>query len=315
MKISVIIPMYNEEDNVLRTLVEVNSTMKDYDNYEIVAVDDGSKDDTLRLAKEVSSHNPHIKVIKQPVNMGMGKALRTGFEKSDGDILVTIDADLSYSPSHINKLVSELLNDETIDIAVGSPYMEGGSVKNVPFSRLFISKAANKFVGFSMTENLSTVTSVLRAYRREVLESMDLESNGTNINLEILSKAIATRYKIKEVPALLEGRELGSSKLKFRSKTISHVLFSLYEKPMILFGVIGLILCLIGLIGGIYLFYQYIIGTLDPTRPLIIFSVLMIISGIQILIFGFVATQISLLKREVYIVQKENRLIRKDLKK
>jgi hypothetical protein len=84
---------------------------------------------------------------------------------------------------------------------------------------------------------------------------------------------------------------------------------------MILFGVIGLILCLIGLISGIYLFYQYIIGTLDPTRPLIIFSVLMIISGIQILIFGFVATQISLLKREIYIVQKENRLIRKDLKK
>ncbi len=60
-----------------------------------------------------------------------------------------------------------------------------------------------------MTENLSTVTSVLRAYRREVLESMELESNGTNINLEILSKAIATRYKIKEVPAVLEGRELG----------------------------------------------------------------------------------------------------------
>ena len=162
--------------------------------------------------------------------MGMGRALRTGFEKSEGDILVTIDADLSYSPSHINKLVSELLNDETIDIAVGSPYMEGGSVKNVPFSRLFISKAANKFVGFSMTENLSTVTSVLRAYRREVLESMDLESNGTNINLEILSKAIATRYKIKEVPALLEGRELGSSKLKFRSKTISHVLFLIIRK-------------------------------------------------------------------------------------
>jgi dolichol-phosphate mannosyltransferase len=63
MKISVIIPMYNEEDNVLRTLVEVNSTMKDYEDYEIVAVDDGSKDDTFRLAEEVSSHNSHIKVL------------------------------------------------------------------------------------------------------------------------------------------------------------------------------------------------------------------------------------------------------------
>ena len=81
MKISVIIPMYNEEDNVLRTLVEVNSVMKDYEDYEIVVVDDGSKDDTFRLAEEVKLHNSHIKVYKQPVNMGMGKALRTGFER------------------------------------------------------------------------------------------------------------------------------------------------------------------------------------------------------------------------------------------
>lgn len=314
MKISVIIPMYNEEDNVLRTLVEVNYVMKDYADYEILVIDDGSTDATYKLAEEFSSDNHHVFVLKQPLNMGMGSALRAGFQKSEGDIIITIDADLSYSPSYINKLTSELLNDETVDIIVGSPYMEGGDVKNVPFFRLFISKIANKFVGFSMPQNLSTVTSVMRAYRREVLDSMELESNSTNINLEILSKAIATRYKIKEVPAVLEGRELGQSKLKFRSKTISHVLFSLYEKPMILFGVIGFVLCLIGILGGIYLFYQFLLGTLDPTRPLMIFTVLMIIAGIQILIFGFVATQISLLKREIYIIQKENKLMRKNLK-
>jgi glycosyltransferase involved in cell wall biosynthesis len=314
MKISVIIPMYNEEDNVLRTLVEVISVMKDYDDYEILVVDDGSKDETYRLAEEFSSDNHYVHLMKQPVNMGMGRALRTGFEHARGEIIITIDADLSYNASHINLLASELINNPTVDIAVGSPYMEGGDVKNVPFLRLFISKIANKFVGFSMPENLSTVTSVLRAYRREVLDSMELESNGTDINLEILSKAIATRYKIKEVPAVLEGRELGKSKIKFKSKTISHVLFSLYEKPMILFGVIGLLLLLIGIVSGIYLFYEYLLGTLDPTRPLMLFMVLMIISGIQILIFGFVATQISLLKREIYIVQKENRLIKKELK-
>ena len=306
--------MFNEEDNALRTLTEVNSVLKDYDDYEIIAVDDGSKDQTLRLTKEFSSNNKHVKVVAQPVNMGMGKALRTGFEHATGDIIVTIDADLSYNASHINLLASELKNDSTVDIEVGSPYMDGGNVKNVPFIRLFISRAANKFVGFSMPENLSTVTSVLRAYRAEVLDSMELESNGTDINLEILSKAIATHYKIKEVPAVLEGRELGQSKLKFRSKTISHVVFSLYEKPMMLFGVIGLILLVIGIISGIYLFYEYLMGTLDPTRPLMLFMVLMIISGIQILIFGFVATQISLLKREIYIVQKENRLLRRKLK-
>ena len=315
MKISVIIPMYNEEANVLRTLVEVNRVLKDYEDYEILVIDDGSVDETFRLAEEFASNNTHVHVYKQFVNMGMGKALRTGFEKSRGDIIITLDADLSYSAPHINILTSELLNDETVDIAVGSQYMEGGNVRNIPFFRLFISKVANKFIGYSMTENLSTVTGVLRAYRREVLESMELESNGTKINLEILSKATATGFKIKEVPAVLEGRTLGQSKVKFKSKTISHVLFSLYEKPMILFGVIGLVLFLIGLISGIYLFYQYLIDTLDPTRPLIIFSVLMIISGIQILIFGFVATQISLLKREIFIIQKENRLIKNKLEK
>ena len=121
---------------------------------------------------------------------------------------------MSYSPSHINKLASILLEDETVDIVIGSPYMEGGDVKDVPFIRLFISKIANKFVGYSMAENLSTVTSVMRAYRKDVLESMELESNGTNINLEILSKAIAIHYSIKEIPAVLEGRKLGTSKLK-----------------------------------------------------------------------------------------------------
>lgn len=314
MRISVIIPMYNEEENALNTLAKVNDVLEKYDDYEIIVVDDGSADSTFKITGEFASKNEKIKILQHSVNMGMGKAIRTGFENSTGDIIVTIDADLSYKPYHIPRLVEALENDKTADIVVGSPYMDGGEVSNVPFLRLFISKAANRFVGYSMADDLSTVTGVLRAYRKEVIDSLELESNGTDINLEILSKASATRFKIVEVPALLEGRELGQSKLKFRAKTISHVLFSFYEKPMMLFGAIGILLLLIGLISAIYLFYQYVLGVLDPTRPLMLFMVLMIISGIQILIFGFVATQISLLKRELYIIQKENRLLKKKLK-
>ncbi len=314
MKISVIVPMYNEEDNVANTLSQVNTVMKKYENYEIIAVDDGSKDNTFQLAEKFGKKNDNIRVLSHKINMGMGRALRTGFENAEGDIIITIDADLSYSADQITKLADALISDETVDIVVGSPYMEGGKVKNVPPFRLFISKCANKFVGFSLSENLSTVTAVLRAYRKDVLDSLELESNGTDINLEILSKAGATKYWIKEIPATLEGRKLGASKLKLRAKTISHVLFSFYEKPMILFGAIGFILLIIGIISAIYLFYEYLIGSLDPNRPLMLFMVLMIISGIQILIFGFIATQISLLKREVYIVQKENKQLRKRLK-
>ena len=308
-----IIPMYNEEDNVLPTLNEVKDVLKKYEHWQILAVDDGSSDGTLDLLEEYSSKNLEVRVLKHPVNMGMGKALRTGFEKADGDIIVTLDADLSYNPQYIHQLVREL-DDETVGIVIGSQYMEGGKTENIPFNRLFISKMANKIVGYSMNDNISTVTGILRAYRKEVFDSIELESNGTAINPEILSKAIAVGFKVKEIPVMLKARELGESKIQFRTTTISHLLFTFYEKPIILFGVIGLILCLIGIISAIYLFYQYLLGTLDPTRPLMIFMVLMILSGIQILIFGFVATQISILKREIYIIQKENKLMKKKLK-
>ncbi|MCE5214152.1 MAG: glycosyltransferase family 2 protein [Methanobacterium sp.] len=312
MKISLVIPMYNEEENVAKTLEEVTNVLKKFDDFEIIVVDDGSTDNTYQLTYELISSDSRIKLLKHPVNMGMGRALRTGFEKAEGDVIITIDADLSYDPSFIPKLIDEL--DEPTDIVIGSQYMEGGKTENIPALRLFISKSANKIVGYAMADSISTVTGVLRAYRKEVLDSVELESNGTEINPEIISKARAVGFNIKEIPVTLKGRELGESKVRFRSTTISHLLFTFFEKPMILFGTIGLIICLIGVISAIYLFYEYLIGTLDPTRPLMLFMVLMILSGIQILIFGFVATQISLLKREIYVVQKENKLLRKKLK-
>ncbi len=313
MKVSVVVPMYNEEENVVRTLKKIDDVLKDYKDYEILIIDDGSQDNTFKLANEFASKNLNVRVLQHSVNMGRGKALRTGFENATGDIIVTVDADLSYDAYHIPKLADELIADESIDIVVGSPYMEGGAVENVPPLRLWISKVANKFIGYAMGGNLSTVTGILRAYRREVLDSLELEFDGKEIHLEILSKAIALRYKIKEVPATLKGRELGRSKFKFRAAAISHILFSFYEKPMILFGGIGLFLCLIGFLSALYLFYLYLIESLNPERPLMIFMILMILAGIQILIFGFVATQISLLKREVYMVQKENRMIKRGL--
>ena len=313
MEVSLIIPMYNEEDNVLITLNEVKKVLETYPSYQIVAVDDGSSDQTLALLEEYASENPELLVLKHPVNMGMGRALRTGFEKAEGDVIITLDADLSYDPKYITELIQEL-HENHLDIVIGSQYMAGGETEDIPFIRLFISKMANKIVGYALDKNISTVTGILRAYRKEVIDSIEIEATGTEINPEILSKAIAIGFEVREIPVKLKGRKLGESKVQFRSTTISHLLFTFYEKPMILFGVIGLLISLIGIIAAIYLFYQYLVGTLDPNRPLMIFMVLMIIAGIQILIFGFVATQISLLKREIYIIQKENKLMRKKLK-
>lgn len=311
--ISVIIPMYDEEENVETTLSQVNSILDNFfDDYEIIIVDDGSSDRTFELASAIIAKNPSIKIIKHSLNQGMGKALRSGFKKASGDIIVTLDADLSYDPKDIPLLVKEL--NDSIGIVVGSQYMPGGETEDIPLFRLWLSKVANKIVGYSMTGDLNTVTGVFRAYRKEVLDSIELESDGTEINPEILSKANAIGYKIKEVPVKLKGRVLGESKIKIKATAVSHILFTFYEKPIVLFGIIGLILCFIGIISAIFLFIQYLSGTLDPTRPLMLFMVLTILSGIQILIFGFVATQISLLKREIYIIQKELKNLQKKSK-
>lgn len=314
MEVSVIIPMYNEEENVLHTLQEVKNVLRQYSPFQIIAVDDGSADNTFTLLEQYASENQEVEVLKHQVNMGMGKALVTGFKNAKGKVIVTLDADLSYDPNYIPLLVWKL-HEENADVVIGSQYMHGGKTEGIPFIRLFVSKMANRIVGYSMNENISTVTGILRAYRKEVLDSIEIESRGTAINPEILSKAIALDFKIIEVPVTLKGRELGESKVQFKSTTISHLLLTFYERPMILFGFVGLALCIIGVVSAIYLFYLYLIGQLDPNRPLMIFMLLTLLSGIQILIFGFMATQISLLKREIYIVQKENKLMRKRLDK
>ena len=224
MKISVIIPMFNEEENVLNTLNCVNDILKEYDDYEIIAVDDGSYDNTFELSSEYASNNPNIVILQHSINRGMGAALRTGFKEARGNIVITIDADLSYDPYYIPKLVNAL--DEATDIVIGSQYMDGGKTEDIPFLRLFISKMANRIVGYAMADNISTVTGVLRAYREEVLDSIELESNGTEINPEILAKAKAIGFNIKEIPVTLEGRKLGKSKVRFRSN--NHISFVIY---------------------------------------------------------------------------------------
>ena len=194
MKISVIIPMYNEEENVEKTLNEIDNVLKSFDDYEIIIVDDGSSDNTFKLVHNFISDKNNFLLFRHKLNMGMGKAIRTGFENSSGDILVTIDADLSYEPEDIPKLVKNI--NESNDIVIGSQYMYGGKTENIPFLRLFISKMANKIVGYSLGDNISTVTGVFRAYKREVIDSLELESNGKEINPEIIYKASAVAVKI-----------------------------------------------------------------------------------------------------------------------
>jgi len=314
MDLSIVIPMFNEAENVESTLNQVEQALASFQGtYEIIAVNDGSIDNTLEILKRMESQNRKIKVVSYSKNIGRGMALRRGFRESRGEIVVSIDADLSYDPSYILDLVRPLRTGEDVDLVLASPYMPGGGVQNVPVLRLWISKLGNKILRFAMPNQIHTSTGIFRAYRKEVLDSLELESDGKEIHLEILSKAMALGYHVKEVPAILKGRKKGRSKFKFRKTAISHLVFSVFEKPMIVFGFLGLLTLGIGFLIGIYIAYLRFSGGLTPGRPLITFSILLILGGIQILSFGFIAIQIVSLRREILRIQKENLDLKKEI--
>lgn len=296
--------MYNEEANVKSTISEVVSMLDVFPDWEIVVVDDGSTDRTGKLLREMAIEDRRIRVLTHPANMGRGLALRTGFASARKDVIVTLDADLSYDVGHIPRLVGELANNGGADIVVGSPYMKGGAVQGIPPGRLLLSKIANKVLSFALPGKLHTVTGILRAYKRGVIESLELESADKEIHLEILVKAEALGYKAKEIPATLRNRRRGKSKLKVRATIFSHLMFSFYEKPFMLFGAIGLIMVLAAMLMGGYLFAVWLKGQLNPERPLMAITVTLFVAGIQIFFFGFVSTQIANLRRELYKIQK-----------
>jgi dolichol-phosphate mannosyltransferase len=314
INVSVIVPMFNEEENAAKTLDRLaralDSTPK---RWEIIVVDDGSTDDTKKLVGEYCRLNRWVRLVSYPANQGRGKALRTGFEHAQGEIVCTTDADLSYDEKHILQMAEVLDRNPDVDLVVGSPYAPGGKTEGVPISRLLPSKWGNKILGFAMKGGLSAVTGVLRAYRRECINSLELESDGKEIHLEILSKALAMGYKAREMPAVLKTRTGGRSKFKFRATAVSHLIFSFFEKPMILFGAVGLCMLMLGLLGGVYIIHLWLKGTLNPNRPLMTLMALLVIAGIQILLFGFLGTQLVNLRKEIYKVQRENKTLEKNI--
>jgi dolichol-phosphate mannosyltransferase len=199
-----------------------------------------------------------------------------------------------------------LRGEPEVDLVLASPYMPGGGVLEVPFLRLLISSLGNRVLRMMMPGRVYTSTGIFRAYRRRVLDSIELESDGKEIHLEILSKAMALGFRVKEFPAVLTGRKRGTSKFRFRRTALSHLVFSFFEKPMMLFGFFGLLTLGAGLLMGLYIAYLRFYGELTPGRPLITFAILLILGGFQILSFGFIALQIVSLRKEILRIQKEN---------
>ena len=122
-----------------------------------------------------------VKLATYFPNQGPGKALRTGFQQTQGEIICTTDADLSYSEVHLIKMAEILQSHPEYDLVVGSPYITHGRTENVPSNRLLISKLGNKILSYAMKSKIATVTGVLRAYRSSCIKSLELESDGKEI--------------------------------------------------------------------------------------------------------------------------------------
>ncbi len=325
MKISVVVPAYNEEDTITNTIDALERYLKGYQAaswWEIIIVNDGSTDNTLDKLKSYQKGREWLKVIDLGINQGRGAAIRRGISNARGEIIVTLDADLSYAPYHIERMVSKLVATHA-DIVVASAYGKGGTVKNVPFNRLIISRIGNKILSHMYGEGLSVLTCIVRAYRSEFIQSLDLHSNNKDIHLEILYKAKILGARIVEVPADLawpshkgvrHTTPKRRSTLKFRKTTSSHFFFALINKPGLVFVIPGLILfflslCIISICfyamlpdlhNGMSLYMalrKSMIETATPSWMTAVFSFLL---SVQFFSWGFLTNQSKRNYEETY---------------
>jgi dolichol-phosphate mannosyltransferase len=230
MDLSIIIPCYNEADNVTKLKKELQPVINELsrtNSIEIIFVDDGSTDDTLsKLKTHFNSDSlKHTCLIfeKHETNKGLGAALRTGFYAAQGDSVVTTDSDGTYKFTNIPELLYQL--NEGVDIVTASPYHPQGGVAGVPEYRLILSRGSSMIYRLLVDWNIHTYTCLFRAYRREVIEKIIFNSDGFLAGTELMVKGMLSGYHVTEFPAVLYARVHGYSKAKIYQTILAHLKF------------------------------------------------------------------------------------------
>jgi dolichol-phosphate mannosyltransferase len=262
--ISLVLPCYNEEailyNNLNIVIKYLRSKEKKY-QWEIVLVNDGSKDQTGNIAEQIAGRERNVSVIHHPVNLNLGRALQTGFYHAKGEIIVVMDVDLSYSVDHIEQLIDTLILTMS-DIVIASPYMKGGKVTAVPFSRKVMSKWVNKIMRITSGENIYTFTGMVRAYRSSFIRSVNLKTTDYEVNPEIIYKAVLLRARIIEIPAHLDWTEQNkfvesrTSSMRVFRGFFSGLMSAFIFRPYFFFMGIGAFLLSLSLYQLIWLLYD-----------------------------------------------------------
>ena len=206
MKISVIIPCYNEEHTILKVIKSVHESLNRYE-YEIILVDDGSTDNTKELLEEYSRSDEKVEVIYHDINSGKGSSLRTGFNAAIGDVVIIQDADLEYDPSEYSKLFKPI-QDGKADVVYGSRFKSGDTTRVLYFwhkmGNLFLTGLSNMLTNLNLTD----METCYKVFRKEVLDQITIEENRFGFEPEITAKLakIRPRIRIYEVGISYYGR-------------------------------------------------------------------------------------------------------------
>jgi dolichol-phosphate mannosyltransferase len=213
MKTLIIIPTYNEVDNLRPLLKELFTYAPETD---VLIVDDNSPDGTGQLADEIHNENPQVHVMHRAGKLGLGTAYIAGFKyaiEHGYDAAFEMDADFSHDPRYLPDFLNKI---EQADLVIGSRYIPGGDTPNWSFSRRIISGGGNIFARFMLGLPIHDCTAGYRCYRREVLERIDLdtvESQGYAFQVEMAYRVRRQGFKIVETPIIFMDRRVGKSKM------------------------------------------------------------------------------------------------------
>ena len=213
-RVAVVIATYNERSNIERLIPALmESTVSPH----VLIVDDSSPDGTGDAVRESMERYPgRVEILERSGKLGYGSAIVTGFKKvldEDYDVVVTMDADFSHDPAAVADLVAPIGD---VDMGIGSRYIDGIRILNWSMSRLLLSSFANLYVNTILRYGITDCTSGFRAYRSEVLRTIDLErasSRGYSFLVELLELILRQGYSITEVPIVYTERRAGQSKM------------------------------------------------------------------------------------------------------
>jgi len=287
--ISVLIPVYNEEGNLLPLSERLISALKKTGRpYEVIFVDDGSSDGSLEILLDIIKKNPNIKVISFSRNFGQTAALSAGIDFSKGDILIPMDGDLQNDPEDILLLLQKI--EEGYDVVSGWRKNR----KDPFFSRRLPSAIANKIISWIGGVHLHDHGCTLKAYRRDILKNIRLYGEMHRF-IPIYAQWIGAR--VSEIPVRHFQRESGASKYGMSrvfkvvlDLMVVKFLLSYSQKPIYLFGGMGLLMIVGALLAGLYALYlKFFEGTSFILTPLPLLFVLLLMLGFLSILMGFLA--------------------------